>query len=148
MVENYIRHGFFDWDEAGRIFEPSNPTPGLMMKRVMKNRTIQGAHDELLIARMQELGLTDEFVAEALKTAFSTAVAKQDPATMVRVAAEINKMKGNYVQRTASITETETQESTLPSAIMTEFYAIQGKTPDPLQLPQNTTEEEEAYGIE
>lgn len=147
MVESYLRHGYFDWDEAGRIAEPSNPTPGLMMKRVFKSRTISGAHDELLTAKMQELGLTDEFVAQALKTAFLTAQEKGDAATMVRIAAEINKMKGNYIQRQAQITETETAtHNPLPSAIMAEYHQIRGHE-EPLQLPQNTTEEEE-HGTE
>lgn len=139
MVESYIRDRFVDWGKAGQIAEPSNPTPEWMMKRVFKNKTVAGAHDGLLLARLQELGLTDEFAANALKRAVEIAEEKRDAANLIRAAAEVNRMRGAYVKG-ATVESDETSESPLPSSIMAEYYELDQPN-EPLQLPQNTTEE-------
>jgi hypothetical protein len=143
MVEWKVRYGYFDWDVAGAIFEPSNPTPGGLMKRTMKSRTISQTHDELLVARMNELGLTTDYVADVLREALETARAKQDAATMVRIAAEINKMKGNYIQRpTSSVEESITQTSPLPGEILADYHKLTAKQ-EAINLPFETQEEQE-----
>ncbi len=141
MVESYIQHKYVDWDKAGEIFEPSNPTPGLAMKRTFKNKKIAGAHDALLLARLQELGLTDEFAAAAIKKAVEIAEEKRDAANLIKAAAEVNRMRGAYVQRAVMETE-ETSDSPLPTSIMAEYYNLEEQKP-PVQLPEHTTQEAE-----
>ncbi len=139
MVEFSIRYGAFDWDVAGKIYSPSNPTPGANLKRLMKSRTVSAAHDELMRARMKELGLDLNFVGGILKDALEIAREKADPNAMVRVAQEINKMSGNYAAQ-VSVTENNNGEQSLPGEIMAEYERLKAEDKQTLSLPESTNE--------